>query len=111
MHVGNRFKAVALAGTTRLERNTLRRCGCLDMNWHFGVGALWFYALDSDLSGQINVVDTEVLDSPYDAIGVIGSSVTNLSFDNVSVSSVGTVRAISRALACGMHELLCGRAS
>ena len=36
----------AVPGTTTLSRNALRRCGCLDMNWKFGVGAMWFYALD-----------------------------------------------------------------
>ena len=90
LHVGNRFKAVALSGTTTLARNELNRCGCLDMNWKFGVGAIWFYALDSAMDGNIIVADTVIRDSPYNAFGVIGKKVSDLAISNVSVDGVGT---------------------
>lgn len=105
----------AVLGTTTLSRNALRRCGCLDMNWKFGVGAMWFYALDKArahsiaqprrspramlldmrcdgqaMGGAIAVSDTTIDDSPYEALQTIGSTVDGLSFANVSVTNAGT---------------------
>ena len=60
------------------------------MNWKFGVGAIWFYALDSEMNGKITVSDTKIFESPLNAIGVIGKEVSGLSFRNVSVDGVGT---------------------
>jgi hypothetical protein len=56
IQVGNRFSAVPLSGTTTIDNNTLVRTGTLDPNWKFGVGAIWFYASDSEnMTGTINV--------------------------------------------------------
>lgn len=90
LHVGNRFSAVPLAGTTTLAGNVVVRAGCLDPDWQFGVGALWFYALDSPLTGTVVVEDTTILASPFEAVQFLGSSVTNVSFDNLTVTDVGT---------------------
>ncbi len=90
IHVGNRFNAVKHSGTTTISGNVLNRCGCEDMNWRFGVGAMWFYALDGDISGKIVVRDTEINDSPYNAIGVIGNGVSGLDIKDVTVKNVGT---------------------
>jgi hypothetical protein len=64
--------------------------GCLDQNWLFGVGALWFYALDSPMTGAIAVTTTSIVDSPFEAIHFIGSSITGVHFDGVTVSNVST---------------------
>jgi hypothetical protein len=90
IHVGNRFSAVALAGTTTIARNTLIRTGVLDPNWQFGVGAMWFYALDSAMTGTINVTNDEIDDSSYEAIHFIGSTVSNITFDHVNINGAGT---------------------
>ncbi|MDJ0347189.1 discoidin domain-containing protein [Streptomyces sp. H10-C2] len=90
IHVGNRFGAVALSGTTTIARNTLVRTGVLDPNWLFGVGALWFYALDEPMTGRIDVTDTTIVDSPYEAIQFIGSSVTNADVRRVVIHNAGT---------------------
>eukprot|EP00039_Didymoeca_costata_P022688 m.5007 g.5007 ORF g.5007 m.5007 type:complete len:920 (-) comp3164_c0_seq1:18-2777(-) len=89
VHVGNRFTSVPLAGTTLLARNSIYRGGCLDMNWKFGVGSLWFYALDGAgiMDGEINIVDTIIADSPYNAIFLIGNTIKNINFHNVSVNN------------------------
>merc|ERR1712048_819860 len=91
IHVGNRFTSVALSGKTTISRNTLYRCGCLDENWHFGIGAMWFYALDGggSMSGEIDVSDCEIYDSPFNAIFVIGNEVKGLSFQDITVDGVG----------------------
>ena len=91
LHVGNRFSAVPVAGTTTLARNTTLRTGVLDPNWQFGVGALWFDARDQAMTGTINVTDTDLLDSSYEGIQwVSGSSITNVNFDGVRIDGAGT---------------------
>ena len=52
------------------------------MNWKFGIGALWFYALDGDgtMNGNVIVSDTLIIDSPYNAIFLIGNSISGLQF-------------------------------
>jgi alpha-1,3-glucanase-like protein len=90
IHVGNRFKSVALSGTTTIARNTIVSGGNYAPTLHFGVGALWFYALDSAMDGLINVGDLEIDDSPYEAIQFVGRHVSNLTFNNVTIHRTGT---------------------
>lgn len=90
IHVGNRFKAKAVAGTTTLARNRLVRTGSWDPNWHYGIGAIWFYALDSVMSGTINVTDTEINDSSFSAIQFTNQKITNVTFDHISINKTGT---------------------
>jgi hypothetical protein len=100
IQVGNRFSAVPLSGTTLIAHNTLVRTGTLDPNWHFGVGAIWFYASDEDMTGTINVDDNTILDSPYDAFGFVGDyipnhtppakAITNVFINGATVRNAGT---------------------
>jgi hypothetical protein len=100
IQVGNRFAAVPLSGTTLIADNTLVRAGTLDPNWHFGVGAIWFYASDEAMTGTINVDDNTILDSPYDAFGFVGDyipnstppakAITNVFINDAVVRNVGT---------------------
>jgi hypothetical protein len=91
IHVANRFNSVPLAGTTTLARNTTLRAGNLDPNWNFGVGALWFDALNAPMTGTINVTDTDLLDSSYEGIQwVEGNSITNVNFNHVNIDGAGT---------------------
>ncbi len=90
IQVGNRFSSVPLAGTTTIANNLTIRAGQLDPNWQFGVGAIWFYALDEAMSGTINVTNDQIENSPYEAIQFIGSTVTNVHFSNITITNVGT---------------------
>ncbi|GAA5193099.1 glycosyl hydrolase family 28-related protein [Rugosimonospora acidiphila] len=90
IQVGNRFGAVALSGTTTIAGNLLERAGVLDPNWQFGVGAMWFYALDEPMSGSIDVTNNTILDSPYEAVQFVGSTNTNIDIDHLTVKNVGT---------------------
>jgi alpha-1,3-glucanase-like protein/F5/8 type C domain-containing protein/HYDIN/CFA65/VesB family protein len=90
IHVGNRFGAVPLSGTTTIAHNTLIRTGVLDPNWLFGVGALWFYALDEPMTATIDAHDDAILDSPYEAVQFIGSTITNVNLDHVAIDGAGT---------------------
>ncbi|MFD7919977.1 discoidin domain-containing protein [Streptomyces sp. NPDC059740] len=90
LHVGQRFNSTPL-GTTTLARNTTLRAGDLDPNWQFGVGAVWFDARDAAMSGKVSVSDTDILDSSYEAIQFVsGSSITNVSFNDVRIDGTGT---------------------
>ena len=85
IHLGNRFGAVPLAGTIRLERNQLVRTGSFDPNWRFGVGALWFYALDRPIGAAIKVSDTEIVDSTLEAIQFIGKPIRSVRFSGTLI--------------------------
>jgi uncharacterized protein YaiE (UPF0345 family) len=90
IHLANRFNAVAMSGTTTVARDTALRTGVLDPNWHYGVGALWFWASDSVMAGAVRVSDVNLIDSSYEGIQFTGSSVTNVDFSNVAIAGTGT---------------------
>jgi hypothetical protein len=95
IHVGNRFGASALAGTTTISGNKLVRTGQFDPGWDYGVGAMWFFALDSAMSGTINVSGNEIDSSPYEAYqfeGQLegGKPISGVTISNDTVNGVGT---------------------
>lgn len=90
IHVANRFKAVPLAGTTTIARDTALRTGVLDPNWKYGVGALWFWADDSPMDGAVRVRDVDLIDSSYEGLQFAGASVSNVTFTNVRIAGAGT---------------------
>jgi hypothetical protein len=90
IHVGNRFNAVGLAGTTTIARDTALRTGVLDPNWKYGVGALWFWADDSPMNGAIRVDHVDLIDSSYEGIQFTGASVSNVALSNVRIAGTGT---------------------
>ncbi|MFD0816766.1 discoidin domain-containing protein, partial [Micromonospora zhanjiangensis] len=95
IHVANRYPGVngatAVAGTVTVARNTLIRTGNSDYNWQFGVGAIWFSALNEPIQGaSINVVDTDILDSSYAALHWIEGQTSGISFTNVRIDGAGT---------------------
>lgn len=89
LHLGNRFGAVPLAGRIMITNNTLVRSGSYDPNWKFGVGALWFYALDAPIDARIEISDTRILDSSEEAITLIGSSIAGIALERTTVRSPG----------------------
>ncbi|MEV5750733.1 choice-of-anchor D domain-containing protein [Actinoallomurus sp. NPDC052308] len=90
IHVAQRFSSTPL-GRTDVLRNTIIRSGSLDPNWNFGVGALWFDARDAAMSGQVNVDDILIQQSPFEAIQFVsGSSITNVSINNATIQNTGT---------------------
>ncbi|SDY25132.1 Pectate lyase superfamily protein [Micromonospora pattaloongensis] len=97
IHVGNRYPGVnsgsgtAVSGTFTIARNTLIRAGNSDYNWNFGVGAIWFNALNEPMTqATINVTDTDILDSSYAAIHFIEGTVRGVNFTNVNIDGAGT---------------------
>jgi hypothetical protein len=90
IHVAQRFASTTL-GRTDVLRNTIIRSGSLDPNWNFGVGALWFDARDAAMSGQVNVDNILIQQSPFEAIQFVsGSSISNVSINNATIQNTGT---------------------
>ncbi|MFF4127475.1 discoidin domain-containing protein [Microbispora rosea] len=105
IHVANRYPGVnsgqgtAVAGTITVARDTLIRAGNSDYNWNFGVGAIWFDALNEPVNATINVTDTDVVDSSYEAIQFIEGSTQTVNFSNVNVDGTGTYMIQAQAAA------------
>ena len=90
VHVGNRFGSVPLSGTTTIAGDVLLRTGDLVPNDPTEIGALWFDAADSPMTGAIAVHDDTLLDSSYAGIQFVGKSITNVSVDRVAIAGAGT---------------------
>ncbi|MCW2881554.1 MAG: coagulation factor 5/8 type domain protein, partial [Sphaerisporangium sp.] len=94
IHIANRYPGVngatGVSGTITVARNTLLRAGNSDFNWHFGVGAIWFDGLNEPVNATINVTDTDILDSSYEAIQFIEGGTKTVNFNNVNVDGTGT---------------------
>ncbi|GLW52156.1 discoidin domain-containing protein [Kitasatospora phosalacinea] len=97
LHIANRYPGVtsgngtAVSGTITAARNTLIRTGNSDYNWQFGVGAIWFDGLNEPITGAtINISDTDILDSSYEAIQTIEGGVTGVNLTNVNIDGAGT---------------------
>ena len=87
LHVGNRFDAVPVAGSIRLTGNLLVRAGSFDPNWRFGVGAVWFYALDAPIAAEIGVADMDILAPTREAVLLIGDPIRTVALRDLRLSS------------------------
>ncbi|MGE5562828.1 MAG: hypothetical protein ACM3ZV_05890 [Bacillota bacterium] len=85
IHVGNRFRAVLLSGRMEISGNLLVRDGSYDPHWRFGVGALWFYALDQAIDADVEVTDNELDDSTIAAVQFLGKPIRNVRFRSLSI--------------------------
>ncbi len=90
VHVGNRFGAVPLAGTTSISGDLLVRTGDLVPNPPTEIAALWFYAADEPMTGAVDVHDETLLDSSYAGIQFYGKNITNVTVDRVAILRAGT---------------------
>jgi hypothetical protein len=93
IHLGNRFHAEPLSGAIRIEHNLAIRSGSFDPHWHFGIGALWFYALDAPIDARIQVRDLDLIDSGEEAISFIGESISGIDLTRVRIN--GAAHAVS----------------
>ncbi|MEU8296065.1 discoidin domain-containing protein [Micromonospora sp. NPDC048909] len=95
IHVANRYPGVqgatGVQGTWTIARNTLIRNGNSDYNWRFGVGAIWFSALNEPFQNPtINITDTDILDSSYAALHWIEGQTNGINLNNVRIDGAGT---------------------
>ena len=87
--VAQRFNSTPV-GLTTVSNNTLIRDGSLDPNWLFGVGALWFDGSQGAVTGPINVSNTLIEQSPYEAVQWVEGTVSGVSLNNVTIAGTGT---------------------
>jgi hypothetical protein len=97
LHAGSRFNATPFEGTLTFARNTTVRGGPRDLNWNIGLGAIWLYALQSTMSGAIEITDSSFLDSTYNAMMFVVDwpvkdtyAITNVAVRNIKVDGTGT---------------------
>ncbi|GMA24722.1 hypothetical protein GCM10025864_24810 [Luteimicrobium album] len=90
VHVGNRFGAVPLSGTTTVSDDVLLRTGSLNPDEPVQVGAFWLWAADAPITGRVVADGLSILDSSDEAIQVHGSSVTGLTVSDVRIDRAGT---------------------
>ena len=90
IHLGNRFDAEPLTGHIDVDDNLVVRAGSFDPNWRFGVGAIWFYALDHPIAASINVRNAEIVDSTLPALHFIGKPITGVTLDDVRIGGTGS---------------------
>jgi hypothetical protein len=89
LHLGNRFDAVPASGTILFDSNIIIRSGSIDPRWHFGVGALWFYALDAPITADVRVRDTMLIDSTDEAIQFLGKPIREIWLERLSMLGAG----------------------
>jgi hypothetical protein len=89
--VSTRFNPVPFSGTTIVERNTMIRTGSYDTGYGLNLGALWLFASDKDLNGDVIVRNNVALDSTYEGVLVHGTfNMDNVLVQNLVVDSTGT---------------------
>ena len=97
IQLGSRFGAEAFTGHAWVTNNTTVRAGTYELNWNIGLGAIWIYALEKNISADVEVVGDNFLDNTYNAIMLVTDypvkdqySITNVHFANIHVDGAGT---------------------
>ena len=89
LHLGNRFAAVPLSGKISLKGNMVVRGGSIDPRWHFGIGAVWLFALDTPINAQIDLRTTRLLDSSQEAVLLFGRRIDGLMVNGLRIDGAG----------------------
>jgi len=89
LHLGNRFDAVPLSGKISLKGNMVVRGGSIDPRLHFGIGAVWLFALDAPIKAQIDLRTTTLLDSSQEAVLLFGRRIDGLVVNGLRVDRAG----------------------
>ncbi|TDV44825.1 glycosyl hydrolase family 28-related protein [Actinophytocola oryzae] len=104
IQLGSRFGAEPFTGHVWVTANTTVRAGTYELNWEIGLGAIWFYALERDLSADVQVVGNHFLDNTYNAVMFVSDwavkdlySITNVHFADTRVDGTGTSVLSARA--------------
>lgn len=91
IHLGARFRSVPFGGRITIRNNRLVRAATFDPNWHFGVGAIWIYALERPVDAEILLADNSVVDAGCEAVQFIGPKrVDQVTVDGLLVSASST---------------------
>jgi hypothetical protein len=97
IQVGSRFGAKPFTGHIWITNNTTVRAGTFELNWHVGLGAIWFFALEGNINADTQAVGNDFLDNTYNAIMFVTDfpvkdlySITNVHFVGGHVDGTGT---------------------
>jgi hypothetical protein len=97
LHAGQRFGSTPFAGYLRFTNNTTVRAGTYELNWNIGLGAIWLYALEGNLTANIEVTGDNFLQSTYNAILIVSDfpvkdlyAISNVHFKDIHVDGTGT---------------------
>ncbi len=97
IQVGSRFNAVPFTGHLWITGNDTVRAGTFELNWKIGLGAIWFYALQSTIDADIEVTGDNFLDNTYNAMMLVSDfpvkdlySISNVHFSDIHVDGTGT---------------------
>ena len=66
-HLGPRCHSAPFSGWIRIANDTVVRSAAIDPHWHFGVGAIWIYALERPISAAITISDNSIVDAGCEA--------------------------------------------
>jgi hypothetical protein len=65
------------------------RGGSTDPRLHFGIGAVWLFALDAPIKAQIDLRTTTLLDSSQEAVLLFGRRIDGLVVNGMRVDRAG----------------------
>jgi hypothetical protein len=110
LHVGNRFRAVPVSGRIDIDNNVVVRGGSRDPHWRPGVGALWFYALDTPISADIQVIGNRLIDSSEEAVQFFGKPITGVTLRGLTIDSANgaAIQLQSEGAASLSHSIATG---
>lgn len=96
IHLGTRFHSAPFSGTIFIRGNRLIRTATLDPNWHFGVGAIWIYALEQPINANITISNNQIVDAGCEAVQLIGPNrIDGLRIEHLAITgSASSVFAI-----------------
>jgi hypothetical protein len=88
--VSTRF-GIPFSGPITVQRNTLTRTGGYEPNWQAPFGAVWVYAVNSDITTPVTIADNTIADSTYQAVLLSnGRQISNLLLDHDTINGAGT---------------------
>jgi hypothetical protein len=97
LHAGSRFGSEAFTGYLKFTGNTTVRAGTYELNWNIGLGAIWLYALEKNMTADIEVTGDSFLDNTYNAIMEVSDfpvkdlySITNVHYKDIKIDGTGT---------------------
>jgi hypothetical protein len=90
IHIGNRFGAVPLAGTTTVSGDLLVRTGSLVPNDPVQIGAIWLWAADAPMDGTVDIHDERLVDSSFAGFQFVGRPITHVSVDRATILGAGS---------------------
>lgn len=107
IHLGTRFRSASFGGKIRITGNRIARSATLDPNWHFGIGAIWIYALERPIGADILFAGNTIDDAGCEAVQLLGPMrIDGVRIDGLDVrGSLSSVFALQTAGSLSVRRL------